>query len=842
MGYKNIQEILPFVEKPSRYLGCETNTIRKDTTETALRFCLAFPDLYEIGTSHFGMQILYHLLNSATGISAERVFAPGKDMASCLKNNNMSLMSLESGTPLTDFDIVGFSLLYELNYTNILTMLTLAGIPLRASERRGNRPIVIAGGPCTCNPEPVADFFDALVIGDGEQVIMKLSRDYIHWKKRGGQERRRLLKKWSEIDGVYIPSFFNVEHTPDGHQVTTPAYPDYSRVKRAVVSDLETAVFPDSPVVPFGRPIHDRLRLEIARGCSRGCRFCQAGMIYRPVRERSVEDLVRLAEDSIRHTGYDDVSLLSLSTGDYTQLDSLMAALLCGRGLEHVAVSLPSVRAGSLSPELMNLIKGVRKTGFTIAPEAGSQRLRNVINKNITEEEVIETVTQAFALGWNVIKLYFMIGLPTETDEDLMGIVNMVKALSTITGPGRKKKTVNVSLTTFIPKPHTPFQWERQISPKEATAKIRMIHDGLKDVSNVRLKWQNQQMSLLEGLFARGDRRLSTLLELAHDKGCQLDGWTEAFNFGLWEDALNDAGIERNMITDRPRDISAPLPWDRIDIGVTSDFLRQERESALRGDTTDDCRDGICNDCGVCDFVRIEPKLSDAGAPCRVPIPRGKENKGNAISRYRIVYEKVDRARFLGHLEMVNIFMRAMRRAGIRVAYSEGFHPKPKMSFSNPLPVGMESLGEAFTVSIAGDVQPASVIRALNRHLPEGLVVRESVRASKQSDKTEKQETSYYEIQSPLPVLNSGDLDGYLKAREFILSKPDRKGGLKKINLKDIILKIELVTESRLVLQVRETPGMVARPLDIIKRVFNLPDPTLKQLRVVRIPRVQEHV
>ncbi|MBW2217992.1 MAG: TIGR03960 family B12-binding radical SAM protein, partial [Deltaproteobacteria bacterium] len=698
MSYKNIQEILPFVEKPSRYLGCEINTIRKDKNSIDLSFCLAFPDLYEIGTSHFGMQILYHILNRDSKISAERVFAPGKDMEACLRQHRIPLTSLESGTPLLEFDIVGFSLLYELNYTNILTILELAGISFYSSERRGRDPFVIAGGPCTCNPEPVAAFFDAMVIGDGEHAIMKIARAYIKWKKEGVQDREGLLKTWSDIEGVYIPSFFKTRYNAEGFQVTEARSAVDNRVKRTLSSSLEISAFPDKPVVPFGRPVHDRLRLEIARGCTRGCRFCQAGMIYRPVRERSVEDLVALAERSIRLTGYDDISLLSLSTGDYEQLNSLMAHLFCDQELQHVAVSFPSVRAGTLTPELMNLIKSVRKTGFTIAPEAGSRRLRNVINKNISEKEIFDTVEQAFKLGWNVIKLYFMIGLPTETDEDLMEIVRMVKALSKIKGSGKKKKTINVSITTFIPKPHTPFQWEKQISSEESRAKFNMIRDNLKKNFSVRLKWQNREMSLLEGVFARGDRRLSKLLVSAYNKGCRLDGWTEEFNFGLWKEAFKETGIDKDFLTKRSRDTSEPLPWDHIDSGVSKVFLRQELERALMEETIEDCRYGKCNQCGVCDFKNIEPKLSRKKEAAFDPDVCGgtANNKGQLI--YNVVYEKKDGARFFGHLEMANMFIRAIKRAGINVKYSEGFHPKPKISFSDPIPVGMESLEESFRI------------------------------------------------------------------------------------------------------------------------------------------------
>jgi len=832
------QEILPCVEKPSRYLGGEPNTIVKDKHLVDVRFCLAFPDVYEIGTSHFGMQILYHILNREENISAERVFSPARDMESCLRRHNMPLASLETRSPIAAFDIVGFSLLYELNYTNILTILDLAGTSFYSSERTDGEPFVIAGGPCTVNPEPVADFFDAMVIGDGEQAVLEIARAYRRWKNEGARDRRAMLKAWSEIEGVYIPSFFKAACRRNGIMVAEPVSSTYTKVKRAVLNTLNDSPFPEAPVVPFGRPVHDRLRLEIARGCTRGCRFCQAGMIYRPVRERSVADLVDLAEKSIAFTGYDDISLLSLSTGDYSELGPLMGRLFCHPALDHVAVSFPSVRAGTLTPELMNLIKRVRKTGFTIAPEAGSQRLRDAINKNISEKDILDTVKQAFSLGWHVIKLYFMVGLPTETKEDLMEIVGLVKDLSKIKGTGKKKKSINVSITTFIPKPHTPFQWEEQISPEESKARFYMIYDELKKIAGVRLKWQNQEMSFLEGVFSRGDRRLSRVLMSAYNKGCRFDGWTEEFNFGQWEDAFKDAGIDADTAFWGQRDITDPLPWDHIDTGVTKAFLMEEREKALREETVPDCRNGKCNHCGVCDFESVLPGLSPETN--REPsLYAGRANGNKAVEKgtaldYKLVYEKTDGARFFGHLEMVNMFIRAIKRSGIHFKYTEGFHPKPKISFSAPLPVGMESLEESFQISIYPGAEPGEIINGLNRNLPGGLTIKNCFPASKGSGNREPKTVSTYDAWFNRPVFTAEELAGFMNADASVISRPTRKGGLKKIDLKDIILKIEMVTEKKLVLQVVEEPGKTVRPAEIIKHIFNITGGDLRQVRVMK--------
>ncbi|MFW6240990.1 MAG: TIGR03960 family B12-binding radical SAM protein, partial [Thermodesulfobacteriota bacterium] len=513
METRDIQDILPLVEGPSRYLGGEINAVRKNPADVRLHMALAFPDLYEIGTSHFGLQILYDIVNRRDDLLAERVFAPDPDMEARLRESGTPLATLESGTPLAKLDIIGVSLLYELCYTNILTILDVAGIPFRAVDRDEGHPLIIAGGPCTCNPEPVADFFDAMVVGDGEETILSMAEEWLAWRD-AGEDRKALLRRWSQLRGVYIPSFYEAEYGADGLQRLRPTVPGVETVQRAAIPNLDDAAFPDAPVIPYGKPVHDRLRLEVARGCTRGCRFCQAGMIYRPVRERSPETLLAQAERALAATGYEDISLLSLSTGDYANIAWLMSELMGRCAADHVAVSLPSLRAGTLTPELMNLIKRVRKTGFTIAPEAGSQRLRDVINKNIAEDDIVATVTDAFAAGWQTIKLYFMVGLPTETQEDLDAIVALTDRLRDLRGPKGKRAKIHVSVGAFIPKPHTPFQWCPQLSLAESKARIEEMKARLSK-PGVQFKWQSPKVSFLEGVFSRGDRRLAPLLATA---------------------------------------------------------------------------------------------------------------------------------------------------------------------------------------------------------------------------------------------------------------------------------------------------------------------------------------
>jgi len=809
-------DFLSMIEKPSRYLGSEINAVQKDLNRVKLRVALAFPDLYEIGTSHFGLQILYHILNSHSEIAAERVFAPALDMEAHLRQTKRPIFSLESHTSLGRFDIIGFSLLYELNYTNVLTMLELADVPWLAAERDSGHPFVIAGGPCTCNPEPVADFFDAMVVGDGEAVVVELARAWLAWNESGIRDRQALLKSWSELEGVYIPGFFEARYDRSGFQTVVPRLQDYATVKRAIVADLDAAPFPDRPVVPFGKPVHDRLRLELSRGCTRGCRFCQAGMLYRPVRERAPEQLFDLALRSLAATGYEDLSLLSLSTGDYSCIVPLLQRLMGCLAPGRVAVSLPSLRAGTLTPELMQLIKTVRKTGFTIAPEAGSQRLRDVINKNISEADISATVRDAFQAGWRLIKLYFMIGLPTENQEDLGAMVELVRKLRQLKDPAGRRGQINVSVATFIPKPHTPFQWAPQATLAEAREKLGWIQQQL-SLPGIDFKWQNPEMSLLEGVWARGDRRLARVLRAAHRRGCRFDGWGDHFNFRAWMAAFSEAGIDPGFYTARLRDPSEPLPWDHIDARVAKEFLKAEWEKALAGVKTGDCRNGDCNACGSCDFNRIEPKLHLETDSSESPAPPVPVTPPAAYKKIQVCYAKTGPARFFGHLELVNVFLRALRRARIPVKFSEGFHPKPKVAFSNPLPTGYESEDERMILTVPQEVTPSALQEGLNTQLPEGLCVQgcsEGIQAPS--------ECSTFRI-SLGPSFPESSSVAWAKAdfeQDLVVSSP--KGKLKKFALKDIVKHLRMAGLGCVELTLCCKPGQNVRPTDILKQGFGL--------------------
>ena len=839
MTNHTLDDILPFVEQPSRYLGSEVNTIKKDLGQVKLRFALAFPDLYEIGTSHFGMQILYNILNAHADIAAERVFAPAVDMEARLRETGQPLFSLESHEPLNHFDIVGFSLLYELNYTNVLNILDLAGIPFLAADREAAHPLVIGGGPCTCNPEPVADFFDAIVVGDGENIIMQMAEAWISWKKDPAADRLSLLKNWSQIEGVYVPSFFEPGYDNNGFQTVVPRMPDYTQVSRAIVGDLDQIPFPVEPIIAYGRPVHDRLRLEVSRGCTRGCRFCQAGMIYRPVRERSPEQLVSLAARSIAATGYEDISLLSLSTGDYGCIAPLMEQLMVNFEPDNVAISLPSLRAGTLTPELMKLIKKVRKTGFTIAPEAGSQRLRDVINKNINESEIVNTVQNAFDLGWQVIKLYFMIGLPTETQEDLEALVELVKKLRKIKGSKGRRGKINVSVATFIPKAHTPFQWADQLSLAESKSKINWLHHQLR-LPGIQFKWQNPEVSWLEGLWARGDRRLSRLLIAAYYKGCKFDGWSDQFNYPAWEAAMAETGVDPDFFTTRQRDVNEPLPWDHIDNRTDKTFLNQEWENALASKFTADCRLEDCNQCGVCDFEKIDVRTYQAFKKELGRYGGVGLDKDAPFKKLKVYYSKLERAKYFGHLEMANIFLRALKRAKIPVKYSQGFHPKPKISFDDPLPIGIESHQEHFILAVADSVKPNAVLDGLNAHLPEGLHIHDC-RLAPLKSRVPMTKSSVYQIAIPGYDFDMEKLASFLNSSEVFLTRTNRKGKLKKIDLKDMVVNIELTDLKHLQTTLKTEPGKTVRPAEILRHVFGLGEEEIKKARVVKLKGLKDN-
>ncbi len=593
-----LDSILHQVSRPARYSGGEWNSTVKDWDKTLIRVALSYPDLYEIGMSTLALPILYELINAQADVLAERVYAPWPDMEAVMREQGIPLFSLESRRPLKDFDVIGFSLGYELTYTNVLNMLHLAGIPVLAAERDGAYPLVIAGGCCTLNPEPMADFIDLFVIGEGEEVVPELL-DCLREGKISGATKEELLRRLAAIPGIYVPGLYQVQYDASGlfKEITPTAAEASPRIERRIVSKLPPP--PTHPVVPYLETVHDRGAIEIQRGCSRGCRFCQAGTAYRPVRERPQEEVMWALGELITNCGYSEASLVSLSSSDYPRIDELVARLFRRYQADNLVLSLPSLRIDSFSVRLLDSLAAHKRTGLTFAPEAGSERLRQAINKNTSDDTILETAAEAFARGWSGLKLYFMLGLPTETAADIEAIIKLVERLSL---PGRKTKgrrpQIRISLSTFVPKPHTPFQWVAQESEQQLSAKHELLKQGLRR-KEVRLSWQDPEVSLLEAALSRGDRRLGRVIYLAWQKGSVFDGWGEHFNYQNWLSAFAEAGLEPAFYAQRQRPLDEPLPWAHIDAGIREAFLKREYSYALEDRVTTDCRYQDCNACGL---------------------------------------------------------------------------------------------------------------------------------------------------------------------------------------------------------------------------------------------------
>jgi radical SAM family uncharacterized protein/radical SAM-linked protein len=709
-------KILRGVRNPSAYLGTELNSIRKNPAEVACSIALAFPDIYDIGMSHLGLKILYGLVNAHPDLAAERVFAPADDFAAALRERGMKLASLETRRPLGQFDFLGFTIPYELSYTTILWMLEMAGFPWRAADRGEGDPLVIGGGAGVYNPEPIAPFFDLLFLGEAETLLPEILR---LGARKTGKTRRERLDILAKIDGVYVPSLYEVDYSPAGPIAAIRSIgAGRDRPKRVALPSMAVSPFPLRIVVPFGKPTHDRLNVEIDRGCVQGCRFCQAGSTYRPARERTPEEVMEIFRQALPATGYGEISLTSLSAGDYSQTGRLLTMLMDRYSGGKVAVSLPSLRPGSVTAESIEQIKRVRRTGFTITAEAGSMRLRNVINKKVTDEEIEKLALTLLENGWRTLKLYFMIGLPTETDEDVEAIATLALRLSRLrSANGGSFSNINVSAANFVPKAHTAFQWAAQDAPETLARKKERLFGLIRPHKKIKLKWTDPRVSRLEAVFAKGDRRLAEVIEEARRMGARLDPWSERRDMEVWRAAFAARGIDPAWYANRPIPLEEILPWSHLDTGLSEEYFRREYELSLKGEVTGDCKTERCLLCGLDPKTCFKPVKPSQAPPPAQPLETAPAER----YRYRLTYHKKETGKFHGHLETMSIIQRAFRAAGLPVAHSEGFHPQPKISFGPALPVGVESAQETLDVDLTAYFEPWAVSGKLNAKVPDGF-------------------------------------------------------------------------------------------------------------------------
>jgi radical SAM family uncharacterized protein/radical SAM-linked protein len=924
------ERILPLVEKPGRYLGNERGAVRKDLEGVAVRVALAFPEVYEIAQSHLGLQILYDLLNRRDDVAAERAYAPWVDLERLLRARGLPLVSLESHLPLRDFHVVGFSLQYELTYTNLVTMLELGGIPLRAAARGAGDPLVVAGGPCAFNPEPLAPFLDAVVLGDGEEVVGEIVDAVKAWDRR---DRAALLRAVAGIPGCYVPALFAPHHAEDGTVLAVAAVdPAHTTVRKRVLPDLDRFPPPANPVVPNLGIVHDRASVEVMRGCVKGCRFCQAGYVYRPLRERNPEEVVARTTELMARTGYEEVSLLSLSTGDYSGINPVLKSLMDRLAPERVAVSMPSTRVDALSPAILEQIRRVRKTGFTLAPEAGTQRLRDVIQKEYREDELLDAARLFADLGWRTLKLYFMIGLPSETEEDVLGIAVLAERVKRAAG-GRLAVTASVS--TFSPKPHTPFQWAAQLSVAETQARQALLRRELRR-RGVEFKWHDARLSWLEGVFARGDRRLADVIETAQARGARFDGWSEHCRIALWEAALAEHGLDADFYL-RRRPLGERLPWDHLDAGLSKKFLQQDLARAVEGRLTPDCSIERCTYCGACDFETVRNvDYHPAGAKgadhrgdavsrwaemlvpndasedplpawetrtwrgirtrvaarraAREPVaPRPAEiaesplpaalatgpatvaagGEGNAeewlgavpsalapnapvvpvAQRVRVRYRKVGPARFIGTRELSTVFFRAVRRARLPIAFSNGHHPLPRIGFGPALPVGVSSDDELVDLELTARREPSQVLDALLRELPDGLEPLEAAEIDRGATSIDRSTVAHlYDVDvstlddPPAPAAVTAAVARFHAADAVPVRKHSRHGE-RLVDARPMVRALDVTSAHRLSVELAAGPDGTLKPGVLVATVLGLPDDVVPLLRVhKRATRLAEPV
>jgi len=826
------EQILPLVSKPSRYISVEKNAVLKDYSKVEASILLCFPEVYEIGMSHLGLKILYHILNRMEFVAAERCFAPWVDMEAELRRFNQSLLSMESQKPLRSFDFVGFSLQSELTFTNLINMLDLSFIPVWSKDRGEEDPIVLAGGPVTSNPEPCADFIDAFLIGDGEEALPELMEFYRVAKKRG-MSRERILVGIANIPGFYVPRFYREVYSEDGVYAGVERISEEvpSKIVRRFVAELDPGFYPDNPVVPHTAPVQDRLVVEVVRGCTQGCRFCQAGYIYRPIRELPIQEIKKITEDGIRKTGYDEVGLVSLSTADYSDVSQMVSEVSEVTSPRNAAISLPSLRADRFSVELADSVRQIKQTGFTFAPEAGSVRLRQVINKNISNEELLASARMAFDKGWSTVKFYFMVGLPTETWEDLDETIELIRQIEKIAKGYPKKMTVNVSFGPFVPKAHTPFQWDAFMDCEEITKRQQYIRRAVAS-KIVQFKWQAPELSHFEAVVSKGNRSVAQGLYKAFEAGSRFEGWQETFNYNKVMQAFTEASVDIGYWSSE-KSVDAALPWDHIDSSIKKKYLQFERKKAFRTEnkTTTDCRFGDCHYCGIptpkVDIRLKHEKPSEEELTLRretnKSVSRPSESFAHSRSegfRYRLFYSKTGKAKFLAHTDLIRLIQMGLAACSFPMTWSRGFTPRPVMQFGPVLPLGVESLAEVADLWVYAEISQ-EMINALNQYLPTGVQIQEFFKVDlNQKSLSLLFPYAVYSLDVPSHMGQCVDALRDFDSREsFVVDHRD-----KEIDLKKAIRTLEIVDRRLMMeLNVSSQDGQNANPIMVVDKVLGIP-------------------
>lgn len=830
--FEKYHELLYTCNKPYQYVGGEFLSRNKDFEKAKIRFALAFPDKYEIGISNLGQRVLYGLINDNPDFMADRVYAPEKDFKENLIKSGKEFYSIESKQPLKNFDLIGFSLQYELSYPTVLAMLNMAGgVNVRSNARGENEPIILAGGPCAYNPLPMADFIDAFLIGDGEEVILEVCETIKNAKDKG-LSREEKIRKLSQIEGVFVPK-----------------YPKKVS-KRIVQINYENAL--KAYPIPFSSSVHDRATIEIRRGCGRMCRFCQPGHVNLPVRERSAEDIIKIAKELVKNTGYDEYSLLSLSSNDYSNIKEVIKELAVEFDEKKVSVSLPSQRIDGFNLELANLVQSVRKSTMTLAPEAGSQRLRDVIRKNITEEQILDAVLTLYENGWSRIKFYFIVGLPTETKEDIDEMVKLFEKIKyQAIGLKREKGLkhsldLTCTLSIFVPKPFTPFQWFGQSDLKEVLERIHYLKDSIKHIKGVKINYHEASVSQIEAVLTRGDTSLCKYIEKLYEKGCYLDAWGEHFDKDVWRETAEELGISLEKLAQKEYSINLPLPWDFIDIGVEKDWLINEYEDALKSATSPSCETG-CVNCGVCKAFKTK-KVMDKfykGEQEKVNSKQISQNQPSdpptlQTSKYRIKLTKTGILRYFSHLDWQNTFLKAFARSGLNIAFSQGFNPTMKVSMGVALPLFLESECELVDIEIYDDLKPEEVQLKLEKILPEGCKILKTEKIDKIGKGAKAIDNAVQWAQYEVKLFNDSlhkleslryNMDRVLSSDEILLTKKNKKGILKTTNIKPAIKSYDFVGESLFIILKAGQMGQVKGHDDVASKLQDVPTDTIPSVR-----------